>query len=132
MSTTHLSRPIALRIVLTMLAALIGNTIIAFATSALDDTSTTVGLDLGEYLPATAVGFLIGALGWTMLARFAPRTLRVVVPVVLVLSWIPDLLLLNDGASIVNVVGLMLMHLVVTAAVVAAFRRTIMTTAPAR
>ncbi|MGW4134539.1 DUF6069 family protein [Amycolatopsis japonica] len=132
MSTAQLSRPVALRIVSTAVSALIGNTIIALATSALDDTTVRVGLNPGEYLPATAAGFLIGCLGWTMLARFVPRAMRVVVPVTLVLSWIPDLLLLNVGASIVNVVGLMLMHLVVAAAVVAACRRPILAAAPTR
>jgi hypothetical protein len=55
-----------------------------------------------------------------------PRAvLRVLVPVVLVLSMIPDLLLLATGfvphTSGIAVAGLMLMHVVVTAVAVPAF-----------
>jgi hypothetical protein len=47
------------------------------------------------------------------------------VPAVLVLTWVPDLLLLNAGATAANVAGLMLMHLMVTTAVVLALRPTL-------
>ncbi|GAB3746580.1 hypothetical protein GCM10027598_84970 [Amycolatopsis oliviviridis] len=125
MRTIHPTRPPALRIILALIAALTVNMVIALVAGSLDEGPATVGLDPTEYLPATVVGFLVGSLGLSLLARFAPRAPRVVVPVVLVLSWIPDLLLLNDGATAVNVTGLMIMHLVVGGAVVGAFARTI-------
>jgi hypothetical protein len=113
---------VALRLGIAALAALAVNTAVYLVASALDDGGTGTGLSPAAYLPATVVGVLLGAVGWTLLARWAPKALRVVVPVVLVLTWIPDLLLLTAGATAANVVGLMLMHLVVATAVVAAMR----------
>ncbi|MEV7094824.1 hypothetical protein AB0M80_18500 [Amycolatopsis sp. NPDC051045] len=110
----------ALRLGLALVAAAVVNTGIALAASALDDGGMGVGLSPAAYLPATVVGLLVGAVGWTLIARRSPRALRVVVPAVLVLTWIPDLLLLTTGATAANVGGLMLMHLVVTTAVVTA------------
>jgi hypothetical protein len=98
------------------------NALIAIATSYLDVQGNKSGLVPVAFLSLTLIGVLGGAFGWTLIARHAPRSLRAVVPVTIVLSWVPDLLLLNHGATIVNVVGLMLMHVVVAAAVVLAFR----------
>jgi hypothetical protein len=58
----------------------------------------------------------VGAAGWTLVRRYAPGALRIVVPAVLVATWIPDLLLLTMGATTANVVGLMLMHTAVVLA----------------
>ncbi|WP_410671646.1 hypothetical protein [Amycolatopsis sp. cmx-4-68] len=108
------------RLGLATVAAAAVNTGIALGATALDDGGMGVGLAPVAYLPATVIGLLAGAFGWTLIARRSPRALRVVVPAVLVLTWIPDLLLLTAGATAANVVGLMLMHLVVTTAVVTA------------
>jgi hypothetical protein len=113
---------LALRLGLAALAALAVNTAIALVASAFDDGGTGTGLSPAAYLPATVAGIVIGAVGWTVLARRAPKALRVVVPAVLVLTWVPDLLLLTAGATAANVAGLMLMHLAVTTAVVTAMR----------
>ncbi|MEU0535096.1 DUF6069 family protein [Amycolatopsis tolypomycina] len=115
----------AIRLGFALLAAAVANTVIALAATALDDGGIHMGLSPAIYLPFTAVGLLLGAVGWFVLARTAPKALRVVVPAVLVLTWIPDLLLLTAGATVANVVGLMLMHLVVATAIVTALRPTL-------
>ncbi|GHG45580.1 MULTISPECIES: DUF6069 family protein [Amycolatopsis] len=115
----------ALRLGFAFLAAAAANTGIALGALALDDGGIAMGLSPAVYLPATAVGLLLGTVGWFVLARRAPHALRVVVPAVLVLTWVPDLLLFTAGATAANVFGLMLMHLVVTTAVVTALRPTL-------
>ncbi|MEU5260278.1 DUF6069 family protein [Amycolatopsis sp. NPDC021455] len=126
-ATTRTST-LALRLGLAAVAALAVNTAIALAASALDDGGLGIGLAPVAYLPATLAGLLAGAAGWRLIVRRAPRAaraLRVIVPAVLVLTWIPDLLLLTVGATAANVVGLMLMHTAVTTAVVTAMRPTL-------
>ena len=49
--------------------------------------------------------------------------LRWLVPLVVVLSFVPDLLLLQYGLSVLLVVGLMVMHVVCAVVAVPAFRR---------
>ncbi len=109
---------VALRYGLAALAAAALNTAIGLTAAALDDGGIGMGLAPVAYLPATIIGFVLGVVGWTFLARRFPRALRVIVPGALVLTWIPDVLLLTAGATAANVVGLMLMHLVVATAVV--------------
>ena len=85
-----------------------------------------MGLALAEYAPATVIGILLGTLGWYLVRRFSsnPRkVLRVLVPAVVVASWIPDLGILAGGASIVNSIALILMHVVVAAATVPTLAR---------
>ncbi|WP_103349466.1 DUF6069 family protein [Amycolatopsis sp. CA-128772] len=120
----------ALRLGFALLAAAAVNTVIALGALALDDGGIGMGLSPAAYLPATAAGLLLGTAGWFALARRARQALRVVVPAVLVLTWVPDLLLFTAGATAANVFGLMLMHLVVTTALVTALRPTL--TPPSR
>ncbi len=125
---TTISRPTAntaLRLGFALLAAAAVNTVIALGAVALDDGGIAMGLSPASYLPATAAGLLLGTLGWFVIARRAPKALRFVVPAVLALTWVPDLLLFAAGATAANVFGLMLMHLVVTTAVVTALRPTL-------
>ncbi|MCX2947004.1 DUF6069 family protein [Lentzea sp. NEAU-D7] len=85
-----------------------------------------MGLALAEYAPATVIGVLLGTLGWYLVRRSARdprRVLRVLVPVVVVLSWIPDFGILAGGASVVNSVALVAMHTVVAAATVPVLAR---------
>ncbi|MGW4064555.1 DUF6069 family protein [Amycolatopsis sp. NPDC004747] len=114
-----------LRLGFALLAAAAANTAIALGALALDDGGIGMGLSPASYLPATAAGLLLGTAGWFVIARRAPQALRVVVPAVLVLTWVPDLLLFTAGATAANVFGLMLMHLVVATAVVTALRPTL-------
>jgi hypothetical protein len=111
-----------LRIGLAALAAMAVNTAIALAVGAVDSRGLKIGLAPVAYLSLTLFGVLVGAAGWALIARRSPGALRVVVPAVVVVTWIPDLLLINAGATAVNIAGLMVMHAVVAAAVVAAFR----------
>ncbi|WP_410616572.1 DUF6069 family protein [Amycolatopsis sp. lyj-109] len=125
---TTIPKPTAttvIRLGFALVAAAAANTVIALAALALDDGGIGMGLAPVAYLPLTAVGLLLGTIGWFVLARTAPKALRVVVPAVLVLTWVPDLLLFAAGATAANVVGLMLMHLVVATAVVTALRPTL-------
>src|SRR5436190_20298398 len=93
----------ALRLGFAFLAAAVANTGIAFGALALDDGGIGMGLSPVSYLPATAIGLLLGTVGWFVIARRAPNALRVVVPAVLVLTWVPDLLLFAAGATAANV-----------------------------
>jgi hypothetical protein len=77
----------------------------------------------------TVVGALLGAVGWHLVAtraRNAARLLRTLVPLVLVLSMIPDVVLLISrsapGTTTTGVVALMLMHLGVAVVAVPAYR----------
>lgn len=83
------------------------------------------------FVPFTLIGTAAGYAGWTAVVRRSARpaaVLRVLVPVVLVLSTIPDLLLMATkfipSTSVTGVVGLMLMHVVVTAVAVPAYQFT--------
>jgi hypothetical protein len=114
--------PLAARLGLAVVAAAVVNALIALVAGSLDDGGIGMGLTPANYLPATVVGVAIGAAGWTLVRRWAPGSLRVVVPVALAVTWIPDLLLLTLGATAANVVGLMLMHAAVATAVVLAMR----------
>jgi len=132
MTTTATPRStVVVRVVLAALAAAVVNTGIALAASALDDGGIGKGLNPAAYLSLTIVGFLVAMVGWTLIARRAPKALRIIVPVALVLSWIPDLLLLTAGATAANVIGLMLMHTVVATTVVLVGRRDLRAAPPA-
>ena len=110
---------------------LVINSLIALLTRALFDIpSDFQQLTLPVYGFLTVVGAIAGAVGWHLVAtrsRNASGTLRVLVPTVLVLSLIPDVLLLvsgsQPGTTTAGVVALMLMHFGVAAAAVPAYRR---------
>ena len=87
-------------------------------------------LSLPVYGALTVLGAIIGAIGWRLVAtrsRRATRLLTALVPAVLVLSLIPDTLLLasksQPGTTGAGVLCLMLMHFGVAAAAVPAYRR---------
>lgn len=82
------------------------------------------------YLAFTAAGVLGGYLGWRIVRRLFPnpaRVLRVLVPVALVLSWVPDVMLgvfrFIPGATVTGAVGLAIMHAVVVAVAVPVYLR---------
>lgn len=124
-TTTTTTTPILVRLGVALVAAAAVNALLAVVAGALDDGGIAMGLQPAVFLPATVVGVLLGTAGWFAVRRVAPRALPVVVPIVLALTWIPDLLLLGQGATVANVVGLMAMHLVVATAVVLALRPTL-------
>ncbi|MEW2395501.1 DUF6069 family protein [Streptomyces sp. NPDC046862] len=81
------------------------------------------------YVPLTVVGVVLGAIGWAVVRRAArppPGVLRWLVPVVVVVSFVPDLALLGGdtpGKGPLAVVALMVMHVVVGGVAVIAYRR---------
>ena len=123
----------------TAIAAVIGaiggfviNSLIALiARSAFDVPAEFQPLTPGVYGFLTVVGAVIGAIGWHLIvtrSRNASGLLRILVPVVLLLSLIPDVMLLLDksqqpGTTTAGVIALMLMHFGVAAAAVPAYRR---------
>jgi hypothetical protein len=108
--------------------AVIVNALIALVVSALHPGGVEKGLTVVEFAPATVVGVLLGTAGWTLVRRFSSRPralLRVLVPIVVVLTFGADLALLAGGTTVLNVLGLMLMHVVVATATVFALVRVV-------
>jgi uncharacterized membrane protein YtjA (UPF0391 family) len=112
--------------------AVLLNSVIAWAAHALFDIPDTFRpLTPPTYVTFTVAAALIGAIGWHLIAaraRHATRLLNLLALVVLVLSLIPDLLLLADtsmqpGTTTAGVVTLMLMHLAAAVTLVAVYRR---------
>ncbi|MFI1990833.1 DUF6069 family protein [Actinoplanes sp. NPDC020271] len=115
---------------LAVVGALVINTVIALVARALGVPSEFQQLTLPVYGPLTVIGTLISAIVWRVVVNRsarAGRVLRVLVPVVLVLSLIPDVMLLvsksQPGTTTGGVIALMLMHFGVAAAAVPAYRR---------
>jgi hypothetical protein len=80
--------------------------------------------------PFAALGVLGGYVGWRIVRRVVPNpraVLRILVPVVLVLSFVPDLALLITGfipgTTTTGAIALMLMHLTVAGVVVPVAQR---------
>ena len=116
----------ALGLLAAAVVAALGNALIALLVTTLAPGGVEKGLQFPEYATLTVAGVLLATAGWTLVRRFAGRpraVLRVLVPVVLVLSLVPDLALLAGGTSVANVVGLMLMHVVVAAVLVPVLAR---------
>ena len=109
---------------------LVINSLIALLTRALFDIPADFQqLTLPVYGFLTVVGAIAGAVGWHLVAARssnASGVLRVLVPTVLVLSLIPDVMLLvsgsQPGTTTAGVVALMLMHVGVAVAAVPAYR----------
>ena len=124
--TTSSGRGIALSVVAAGVASAVVNTAISLIAQALGaDASVIMGLTPPLYIGFAVVGLLIAALAWSAVRAKAsnPATvLRRLVPVVVVISLIPDVLV-AVGMSAVGGIALGLMHLVVAAAGIAAFRR---------
>jgi hypothetical protein len=133
MTSSISSRPqssTAARTVVGLLAAavvaLIGNALIALVVSGLRPGGVEKGLTFIEFGPMTVLGVLIGTAGWALVRRFTRRpraVLPVLVPVVVVLTFGADLALLAGGTTLLNAIGLMLMHVVVAVATVFALAR---------
>lgn len=117
---------VALGVVLAIVVSIAVNTGIAFATKSLDAGGTQTGLAPVAYAPATGLGIIVATIGWTIVRRRSTgpaALLRVLVPVVLVVSLIPGVILLVAGNSALNIVGLWVMHLVVTTVTVTTLSR---------
>lgn len=137
--STALIRPRAATAALLVFAAVVATAIaltaVAFGALALGADSTFTPLQPGPYLAFGIAGVLAAVAGWVLVVRFvrqSARLLRVLVPVLVLVSFIPDVLLLIGGfipgTTAVGVVALMLMHVVVAAIAVVTGQRI----APAR
>lgn len=117
---------VALGVVVAIVVAVVVNTGIAFATRSLDAHGTQIGLPPAAYGSLTAIGILAGTGGWVVVRRRAARpraVLRLLVPVVFLVSLVPGVVLLAVGNSAINVVGLWVMHVVVTVVTVTMLSR---------
>jgi hypothetical protein len=123
----------ALTVVTGLLAAavvaVLGNAVIALLAHAAGASDDFDPLHLSAYAPPTVFGVVLGAIGWTVVRRAAKNPaglLRWLVPVLVVVSLVPDLSLLGGGtpgSGPLAVVALMVMHVVVAAIAVVAYRR---------
>jgi hypothetical protein len=104
------------------IVALAANTVIAMAALAAGASNAFSPLLAFVYGPFTVVGLIAAYAGWRIVrgrARNPRAVLRVLVPVLAVLSFVPDTILairgFIPGTSLTAVVALMLMHVVVLA-----------------
>jgi hypothetical protein len=103
--------------------------IAAVARSAFDVSDDFQPLTPGPIVLWTVLGALVGAAGWRLLANRSAGSralLNTLVPVVVVLSFVPDVLLLVTdavpGTSTAAVLSLMALHVVTAGVVVTAYR----------
>jgi Family of unknown function (DUF6069) len=102
------------------IVAVAANAVIAMSALAAGANSAFSPLLVFVYGPFTVVGLLAAYAGWRIVrsrARSPRRVLLVLVPVLTVLSFVPDTFLalrgFIPGTSLTGVIALMLMHLVV-------------------
>ena len=112
----------------TIVAASAVNAVIAQIALAAGADDSFTPLQPGAYVFLTVVGVLLGLAGWAVVRRTAShpaRLLRVLVPVVLLMSFVPDLTTAPDmaGSTTGGVVALLLMHVTTTIIAVLGFRR---------
>ncbi|MET7568275.1 DUF6069 family protein [Streptomyces sp. NPDC005492] len=96
--------------------------LIALAAGAPDDFSP---LKAPSYIFLTAVGLVVGAVGWAVMRRVSkdPRALvRWLVPTVVLVSFVPDFLQYGNGGA-TGVGALLLMHVTVATAAVFTYRK---------
>lgn len=109
-------------VVAAVLVASLGNVVVALLVGVIQGRH----LNPSGYLTYTVLGVLVGVVGWVLIRWLVPRpaaVLRVVVPLVVLLSFIPDLPLFSTDMNPVMPVGLMVMHVVVAVPTVLALRR---------
>lgn len=106
------------------------NSVVALTAIAAGASPTYAPLMLPVYLAFTIVGVLAGYAGWRIIRSRAAqpaRVLRVLVPVVLVLSWVPDVILAAvqfiPGTTLTGALALGLMHAVVVGVAVPVYAR---------
>ena len=110
-------------------AASVVNGAIAQIALALGADSSFMPLQPAAYVSLTVVGVLLALAGWTLVRRYSSRPARllgVLVPAVLLVSFVPDLTTAPQmpGASTLGVIALVLMHITTTVIIVLGFTRT--------
>ncbi|MFC7265572.1 DUF6069 family protein [Streptomyces lutosisoli] len=109
--------------------AALGNAVVAVLAHAAGASGDFDPLHPSAYAPLTVFGVVLGAIGWAVVRRVAKNPaglLRWLVPVLVVVSFVPDLSLLGGntpGSGPLAVAALMVMHVVVAAVAVVAYRR---------
>ncbi|GGX03067.1 DUF6069 family protein [Streptomyces lomondensis] len=109
--------------------ASLGNAVVALLARAAGASHDFEPLTPPAYVPLTVIGVLLGAIGWAIVRRVAKNPaglLRWLAPVVVVVSFVPDLALLGGetpGKGALAVGALMAMHVVVSGVAVLAYRR---------
>ena len=111
-----------------IVAASVVNAVIAQIALALGASSSFTPLTPGAYVFLTVVGVLLALAGWAVVRRASARparVLRVLVPVVLLLSFIPDFVIVPQmaGNSTTGLIALMVMHVTTALIAVAGFAR---------
>jgi uncharacterized protein DUF6069 len=105
----------------------LADAVVALLARAAGASAEFVPLHPSSYLPLTVIGLVLGASGWAVVRRVAGRPatlLRRLIPVVVLVSFVPDLTQLGSaGGGLLAVAALMVMHVVVAAAGVLAYRR---------
>lgn len=111
-------------------AVLVATTVVALIAQAVGAGADFPALKPAVYLPFAIVGLVAGYVGWRIVrsrAAHPGRVLRVLIPVVLVLSLIPDVVLLVTGfipgTTTTGVIALMLMHVLVAAIGIPLYQR---------
>lgn len=135
---TATARPIPAALASTTVLVLVAGAIIAIAANAVVAFSAIAAGASSEFHPLmfsifsafTVIGYFAAYLGWRIVRARAAHpvaVLRVLVPVLTVLSFIPDVVVLATGfipnSSSTAVIALALMHLVVVAVAVPVFLR---------
>jgi hypothetical protein len=121
---------LALLVLAAVIAAAVATSLVALIAHALGAGEGFMPLQPQAYLTFTVAGTLAALGGWVLVVRWvrrSARVLRVLVPVALLVSWVPDVVMLATdflpGATPVGVVALMTMHALVAGAAVLAGRR---------
>ncbi|GAA3840956.1 hypothetical protein GCM10022403_086480 [Streptomyces coacervatus] len=106
------------------------NAVVAVTARAAGASDDFQPLHLTAYAPLTVFGVLVGAAAWAIVRARSARPaglLRTLVPVIVLVSLVPDILVgasdSKPGTSWGAVIALMVMHFVVAAVAVPAFRR---------
>ncbi|MGJ4844889.1 DUF6069 family protein [Leifsonia sp. Le1] len=124
-----LSKPrVAVILVVAVAIAIALNAVVATIAKAAGAPADFGGLSVPAYVSMTILGVLAGWIGWHLVERHARdprRALTILVPVVLLLSFIPDILLavlqFMPGATGTAILALVVMHIVVAAVAVPAY-----------
>ena len=117
-------------VLVAIVASIVVNAVIALIAHALGAHDDFMPLTIGAYGTFTVIGVVAGALGWLVVRRWSKRpasVLRWLVPVIVLVSLIPDLFLFADdsraGVSTLGILALMVMHVATAAVTVPILRR---------
>jgi hypothetical protein len=121
---------VALTLGAAALVAIAANTAVAFAGLAAGASTSFAPLMIAIYGPFSILGIVAGYIGWRIVrgrSSHPLRVLRVLVPVLLVLSFLPDTISAIVGfipdSSATGFVSLMIMHVIVVGVGVPVFQR---------